>query len=439
MSCSASGECKSTTATPVAPCDPDTCKKSTSTQPRKRFVGRANGSGPSASTSLVKNTTRRPRIINQIPDEILNDEELNEVIATTLPKNYNFEIHKSIWHIRKNNCKKIALQMPEGLLIYACIISDIIEQFCGPDISTVVMGDVTYGACCVDDFSAIALGCDFLIHYAHSCLVPIDSIKIKVLYVFVTIEIDTDHVVKSFKKNFETGTRMAMVGTIQFNPTIHTLKDRLLNEAGIVCTAPQIMPLSKGEVLGCTSANMSTEDYDMIMYIGDGRFHLESAMIHNPDIPAYRYDPYSRKLTREYFDQVEMVSVRKRAIQTAKNAKTIGLILGTLGRQGNTATLDMLQEKLNSKGYETHIVLLSEIFPAKLALFDGVDAWVQVACPRLSIDWGYAFPKPLLTPYEAMVMMDEDTLEGNDYPMDYYGKEGYGRGKQPRAKKEIAI
>lgn len=34
----------------------------------------------------------------------------------------------------------------------------------------VVMGDVTYGACCVDDFTARALGVDFLVHYGHSCL-----------------------------------------------------------------------------------------------------------------------------------------------------------------------------------------------------------------------------------------------------------------------------
>lgn len=27
--------------------------------------------------------------------------------------------------------------------------------------------------------------------------------------------------------------------------------------------------------------------------------------------------------------------------------------------------------------------------------------WVQIACPRLSIDWGEAFGKPLLTPYEV--------------------------------------
>ena len=38
------------------------------------------------------------------------------------------------------------------------------------DADTIVMGDVTYGACCVDDFTARALGADFLIHYGHSCL-----------------------------------------------------------------------------------------------------------------------------------------------------------------------------------------------------------------------------------------------------------------------------
>lgn len=62
----------------------------------------------------------------------------------------------------------VALQFPEGLLIFACTISDILEKFCG--VETLVMGDVTYGACCIDDFTAVALGCDFMVHYGHSCL-----------------------------------------------------------------------------------------------------------------------------------------------------------------------------------------------------------------------------------------------------------------------------
>ena len=46
-------------------------------------------------------------------------------------------------------------------------------------------------------------------------------------------------------------------------------------------------------------------------------------------------------------------------------------------------------------------MLLSEVAPYKLDMMSNVDAWIQIACPRLSIDWGEGFHKPTLTPYEA--------------------------------------
>jgi 2-(3-amino-3-carboxypropyl)histidine synthase len=61
----------------------------------------------------------------------------------------------------------------------------------------------------------------------------------------------------------------------------------------------------------------------------------------------------------------------------------------------------------------------------------------------LSIDWGYAFPRPLLSPYEALVTLgvrdapwlEEDPAQRrveereskNLYPMDFYAREGLGR------------
>lgn len=76
-------------------------------------------------------------------------------------------------------------------------------------------------------------------------------------------------------------------------------------------------------------------------------------------------------------------------------------------------------------------ILLSEISPAKLSLFNPhVSVFVQTSCPRLSIDWGYAFDKPLLTPYETSVAvgamigwMDDreaKTAEQRRYPMNFY-------------------
>jgi 2-(3-amino-3-carboxypropyl)histidine synthase len=66
-------------------------------------------------------------VINQIPQDILSDAELNNAIKL-LPSNYSFEIHKTIHHIRKNNSKMVSLQMPEGLQMFACTIADIIER-----------------------------------------------------------------------------------------------------------------------------------------------------------------------------------------------------------------------------------------------------------------------------------------------------------------------
>ena len=40
---------------------------------------------------------------------------------------------------------------------------------------------------------ARALGADLLVHYGHSCLVPVDATSLAMLYVFVDIAIDLDH------------------------------------------------------------------------------------------------------------------------------------------------------------------------------------------------------------------------------------------------------
>jgi 2-(3-amino-3-carboxypropyl)histidine synthase len=389
-------------------------------------------------TILVNQPRRSARTLNNVPSEILEDEDIKAAIAL-LPANYSFEIPKSIHRIRSSGSKKVALQFPEGLLIFATTISDILTQFC-EGTEMLIMGDVTYGACCVDDYTARALGCDLLIHYAHSCLIPVSVTGIKTLYVFVDIGIDVSHLVATIERNFLAGKTIAVVGTIQFNATIHGVADQL-RSAGYGIQIPQISPLSKGEILGCTSPKITlkseaTEGADILLYLGDGRFHLESAMIHNPQLPAYRYDPYSRKLTHESYDHDQLYDLRREAILTARKARKWGLILGTLGRQGNPHTLDKIERMCEEKAILVVRLALSEIFPGKLEAMNDVETWVQVACPRLSIDWGYAFPRPLLSPYEALVALDtvnpkwmEEKDAQTSYPMDYYAREGLARVK----------
>lgn len=150
--CAATGSCSSSS--------PDCCA---SNADPVRNVGNSN----------VKRIAPKIKTRSSIPDELLLNEDLNSAIAI-LPTNYNFEMHKVIWRVQSDKTiKRVSLQFPEGLLMYSCVISDIIQRFTGARVN--ILGDVTYGACCIDDFTASKLGVDLLVHYGHSCLVPITT------------------------------------------------------------------------------------------------------------------------------------------------------------------------------------------------------------------------------------------------------------------------
>ncbi|KAI3632119.1 hypothetical protein MIR68_009955 [Amoeboaphelidium protococcarum] len=497
---------------------------------------------------------------SKIPQSILECSELNDSIRRLLPQTYNFEIHKCIHQIRSTpqRSQRIGLQLPEGLQMFAMALSAIFTQYLyydydgndnnntGQDVTkddddddrvvdVVVLADVTYGACCIDDFTASALGCDVLIHYGHSCLVPITATSLvrKVIYVFVDIRFDITHFQRTFNRHFidsqiingsssthgdtksdqvrhnsegigesnnsKRKSRVVLVGTIQFASSLHLIAEQMAEYCHVII--PQARPLSRGEILGCTSptlngiGNKSSQDggsgndkdderIDLIIYIGDGRFHLESMMIANPQYldRFYKYDPYECKFTKEGYEYVQMTSMRRDAIEQARSMTTAvstsqsnsdekqqlpvwALLVGTLGRQGSPAVVKHLKQKIKMRGYRCVQILISEVSIDKLKQFeDKVDVFVQTSCPRLSIDWGYLFPKPLLTPYEATVALMEpgeyrqsrpswmkcqsqskqqqlssqqesqscgnkgeiSCKPGDNYPMDFYAKDSLG-------------
>ena len=128
-----------------------------------------------------------------------------------------------------------------------------------------------------------------MVHYGHSCLVPIDATvsTVRMLYVFVDIAFDTSHLLACIRDNFPRTAKIALMGTIQFGTVLHSARETLAGEyPGLV--VPQAKPLSPGEVLGCTSPNLAALNLDALIFVADGRFHLESAMIHNPGLSAYR-------------------------------------------------------------------------------------------------------------------------------------------------------
>lgn len=205
----------------------------------------------------------------------INVDQLKRAIQI-LPVNYDYEIMKTVLKVLKakhefiSNQKsdsmpisyKVSLQFPEGLLLHSTLISDILCEFCSEKalpsalpVECLILGDVTYGACCIDDLASKKLDCDFIVHYGHSCLVPIPNMTISnVLYVFVEIGIDIRHLLESVAFNFEANERIYLLGIVQFNTTLVRLKHLLTTEKHFTnVSIPMERPRASGEVLGCTS------------------------------------------------------------------------------------------------------------------------------------------------------------------------------------------
>lgn len=134
------------------------------------------------------------------------------------------------------------------------------------------------------------------------------------------------------------------MSVIQFNGALYKLRDGLVERGYTGLVIPQERPRCGGETLGCTSAVLKfSEDNDTVIFLADGRFHMEGAMIANPNHIFYKYHPYEQTFSLEQYDFKLMMEQRKRALSQARpEEKTnVGVILGVLGRQGSQRILSV--------------------------------------------------------------------------------------------------
>jgi 2-(3-amino-3-carboxypropyl)histidine synthase len=85
------------------------------------------------------------------------------------------------------------------------------------------------------------------------------------------------------------------------------------------------------------------------------------------------------------------------------DAKRIGIIIGL--KEGQFAQVRALELKKEFEQLEkkTQLIALTDITEDRLQNFKGIDAFVQVACPRISTD--NHFKKPMLSVPQALALI----------------------------------
>ena len=103
-----------------------------------------------------------------IEQEVLIHKKIKKI------QNFNetFEIEKTSKIIKENSFKIIALQFPDNFLEFSNEIVQKLKENCSEedDINFYVLGDTSYGSCCVDEVAAQHINADFILHYGKACL-----------------------------------------------------------------------------------------------------------------------------------------------------------------------------------------------------------------------------------------------------------------------------
>lgn len=99
----------------------------------------------------------------------------------------------------------------------------------------------------------------------------------------------------------------------------------------------------------------------------------------------YTFSPSSATLSLS--SPTTNLDLRRRyvAVQKARDAGTVGIIIGTLGKGGYLSLISMLRKMILERGKKPYLLALGKLNPAKVANFVECDVFCIVACPESTV------------------------------------------------------
>ena len=311
--------------------------------------------------------------------------------------------------IKERKAVSVALNAPDGLLPKVQeTASKIMKRF---GIPAYVLADTTWGSCDLNSNGAKVLGADVLFNIGHT--ISLDFIEKNVVMIDAFDDISFEKIAKKSLISL----RGKVISLITDSQHLHQIEPvrKIFEEDGIkVKIGKGKGQLNDGQVFGCEfyPATEIKEEIDANVFLGQSNFHAAGIALAT-NKPTYVMDPYFNEL-REITEFAK--KLQKKATLTiykAAEAKTIGIIVGLKEGQLSKTTALKFKREFEKEGMEVQLFALTNITNERLQNIKGIDAFIQVACPRISID--NHFDKPLLSTPQASALLKilrRESIEG---------------------------
>ncbi|MFA5125495.1 MAG: diphthamide biosynthesis enzyme Dph2 [archaeon] len=316
------------------------------------------------------------------------------------------ELTHAVKELKKARAKKVFLQVPEGLKTKA---ENIIEELEGKGFEVVTSMDPCFGACDTKQGEAKRMGCDAILHLGHTKFVEKNSIQ--VIYAPMKYELGERFqrllkIIEEWLKN-EDIKEVGLVTTAQFLDYLPELK-KYLEKTGIKTVIGKGKRVEDGQVLGCNYSSAQVKP-QTILFFGDGLFHPLG--IHfSTQKKVILANPISLEIKTLEEEKEDFIKKRILLIERAKQASNYAILVSTKEGQNRISEAKQIKKELERKGKNAKIYSMDFISQEAL-LGINAEAFINTACPRISIDDYLQYKKSIINYPEVEYMLGKKDYE----------------------------
>ena len=348
-----------------------------------------------------------------------------------------YEIERTISEIRKRRYKRVALQFPDGMLgdaprVFRALESGLktqpsITKCATPvsgnplladellDVRLFILGDTSYGACCVDEVAAEHADADVVVHYGRSCLSP--TSRIPAFYVFTQRSLDEQRLLRHFETFFEDRQqKIILMADVMYQDHLQSLLDALkdigynniymtnvLHDPSSPLpnrTVPEVVQEDSSKLKDWQLFHISDPPAALLLImssrVGDIQIYTTPETLIGP---AYNIIEASatRALSRRY------------ALLTSVSTVSIfGILINTLSVKNYLHVVEHVKAQIMAAAKKSYTFVVGKVNAAKIANFSEIGAWVVIGCWESSLIDSKDFWKPVITPFELELALTSD-------------------------------
>ncbi|MBI4131746.1 MAG: diphthamide biosynthesis enzyme Dph2 [Nitrosarchaeum sp.] len=303
----------------------------------------------------------------------------------------------------------VSLNGPDGILPQVQETAMNITKRFG--IPAYVLADTTWGTCDLNSNGSKVLGAEIQFNIGHT--INTESFEKNLVLINAYDDVEFDSVAKKCVDILK-GKKISLVTDSQHLHQMDKVNE-ILTSGGIeVKIGKGKGQLNDGQVFGCEfyPATELKDKVDAYVFLGQSNFHAAGIAL-STNMPTYVLDPYFNEV-REVTEFAQKLKKKATlAIYKAADAQSFGIIIGLKEGQLSKVFALKFKKELEKEGKTVQLFALTDITNERLKNLKGIDAFIQVACPRISTD--NQFDKPVLSTPQANALLKilrHENIEG---------------------------